>query len=92
MQSGCRDVHAACENETSKLDEFRDTVRLAWLIIGERENWKVVVASFIELGTATVGLTLHAPIVLSPTDRRRHLYVIGKTGTSAPQSSGRVYP
>jgi len=33
------------------------------------------------LGTATAGLQLHAPIVLSRADRRRHLYVIGKTGT-----------
>src|SRR5204863_10190869 len=33
------------------------------------------------LGTATVGLELHAPISLSRADLRRHLYVIGKTGT-----------
>ena len=35
----------------------------------------------VQLGTATVGLELHAPIRLSRDDRRRHLYVIGKTGT-----------
>ena len=34
-----------------------------------------------QLGTATVGLDLHAPIPLSRNDLRRHLYVIGKTGT-----------
>lgn len=35
----------------------------------------------LQLGTATVGLTLDAPISLSRGDLRRHLYVIGKTGT-----------
>lgn len=35
----------------------------------------------VQLGTATVGLTLNAPIILSRSDRRRHLYIIGKTGT-----------
>jgi Type IV secretory pathway, VirD4 components len=34
-----------------------------------------------QLGTATVGLDLDAPISLSRSDLRRHLYVIGKTGT-----------
>jgi len=33
------------------------------------------------LGTATRGLELAAPITLSQSDRRRHLHVIGKTGT-----------
>ena len=37
--------------------------------------------SHVQLGTATVGLTLHASIALSRDDRRRHLYIIGKTGT-----------
>ena len=37
--------------------------------------------SYIQFGTATVGLDLHAPIVVSRDDLRRHLYVIGKTGT-----------
>jgi DNA helicase HerA-like ATPase len=35
----------------------------------------------LQLGTATVGLELHAPICLSRSDLRRHLYIIGKTGT-----------
>ena len=35
----------------------------------------------LQLGTATVGLELHAPITLSRSDLRRHLYIIGKTGT-----------
>ena len=34
-----------------------------------------------QLGTATVGFDLNAPILLSRSDLRRHLYVIGKTGT-----------
>lgn len=38
-------------------------------------------ARYVQLGTATVGLELHAPIFLSRSDLRRHLYVIGKTGT-----------
>ena len=38
-------------------------------------------ASCVQLGTATVGLELHAPIWLARQDLRRHLYVIGKTGT-----------
>ena len=33
------------------------------------------------LGTATVGLSIDAPISLSIEDRRRHMHVIGKTGT-----------
>ncbi len=33
------------------------------------------------LGTATIGMTLDAPVALSVEDRRRHLHVIGKTGT-----------
>lgn len=33
------------------------------------------------LGTTTRGLDLDAPVTLSRDDRRRHLYVIGKTGT-----------
>ncbi|MEQ1718769.1 MAG: DUF87 domain-containing protein [Hyphomicrobium sp.] len=33
------------------------------------------------LGTATVGMSIDAPITLSVEDRRRHLHVIGKTGT-----------
>ena len=33
------------------------------------------------LGTATIGLTIDAPVSLSVEDRRRHLHVIGKTGT-----------
>jgi type IV secretory pathway TraG/TraD family ATPase VirD4 len=35
----------------------------------------------LQLGTATVGLELNAPIMLSRSDLRRHLYIIGKTGT-----------
>lgn len=35
----------------------------------------------IMLGTATRGLSLDAPVALSLPDRRRHLYLIGKTGT-----------
>jgi type IV secretory pathway TraG/TraD family ATPase VirD4 len=35
----------------------------------------------VQLGTATIGLELNAPITLSRNDLRRHLYVIGKTGT-----------
>lgn len=38
-------------------------------------------AEFVQLGTGTVGLELHAPICISRNDLRRHLYVIGKTGT-----------
>ena len=34
-----------------------------------------------QLGTATIGLNLNAPVALSRGDLRRHLYVIGKTGT-----------
>lgn len=37
--------------------------------------------SYLQLGTATVGLELNASIGLSRDDLRRHLYVIGKTGT-----------
>ena len=37
--------------------------------------------ALLQLGTATVGLELHAPISLSRNDLCRHLYVIGKTGT-----------
>ncbi len=33
------------------------------------------------IGTATAGLTLNAEIALSRDDRRRHLHLIGKTGT-----------
>ena len=33
------------------------------------------------LGTTTSGLSLDAPVTLSHDDRRRHLHVIGKTGT-----------
>ena len=33
------------------------------------------------LGTATAGLTLNAEVTLGQEDRRRHLHVIGKTGT-----------
>jgi hypothetical protein len=36
---------------------------------------------YVQLGTATVGLELNAPIFFSRSDLRRHLYVIGKTGT-----------
>ncbi|NJO32567.1 MAG: type IV secretory system conjugative DNA transfer family protein [Rhodospirillales bacterium] len=36
---------------------------------------------YVQLGTATVGLELNAPIHISRSDLRRHLYVIGKTGT-----------
>lgn len=36
---------------------------------------------YVQLGTATIGLELNAPIFLSRSDLRRHLYVIGKTGT-----------
>ena len=39
------------------------------------------VADGVQLGTATIGLDLDAPITLSRSDLRRHLYVIGKTGT-----------
>ena len=35
----------------------------------------------LQMGTATVGLELNAPITLSRSDLRRHLYIIGKTGT-----------
>lgn len=34
-----------------------------------------------QLGTATIGLSLDAPVMLSRADLRRHLYIIGKTGT-----------
>ena len=33
------------------------------------------------LGTRTSGLQLACPVTLSEDDRRRHLYIIGKTGT-----------
>jgi len=33
------------------------------------------------LGTATRGLQLGVPITLTPSDRRRHLHIVGKTGT-----------
>ena len=33
------------------------------------------------LGTRTSGLELESPVMLGEDDRRRHLYVIGKTGT-----------
>ena len=36
---------------------------------------------FTRLGTRTSGLTLDAAVILRQEDRRRHLYVIGKTGT-----------
>ena len=36
---------------------------------------------YTHLGTRTSGLTLDAPVMLGQDDRRRHLYVIGKTGT-----------
>jgi hypothetical protein len=36
---------------------------------------------FLMLGTATAGLTLDAAVTLDQDDRRRHLHVIGKTGT-----------
>jgi type IV secretory pathway TraG/TraD family ATPase VirD4 len=35
----------------------------------------------LQLGTATIGLELDAPVYLTRADLRRHLYVIGKTGT-----------
>lgn len=35
----------------------------------------------VQLGTTISGLNLHASVMLSESDRRRHLYVIGKTGT-----------
>jgi ABC-type lipoprotein export system ATPase subunit len=35
----------------------------------------------LTLGTATIGLTMNAPVALSIEDRRRHLHIIGKTGT-----------
>lgn len=38
-------------------------------------------AAHVQLGTGTVGLELNASIVLTREDLRRHLYVIGKTGT-----------
>ena len=36
---------------------------------------------YVQIGTATRGLQLHAPITLTRRDRRRHLYIVGKTGT-----------
>lgn len=33
------------------------------------------------LGTATRGLSAHAPVMLSLNDRRRHVHLIGRTGT-----------
>ncbi len=33
------------------------------------------------IGTTTAGLSLEAPVTLSLDDRRRHMHVIGKTGT-----------
>ncbi|MGH8336330.1 MAG: helicase HerA domain-containing protein, partial [Gammaproteobacteria bacterium] len=33
------------------------------------------------LGTRTSGLDLACPVTLSEDDRRRHLYIVGKTGT-----------
>ena len=38
-------------------------------------------AAHVQLGTGTVGLQLNAPVVLTREYLRRHLYVIGKTGT-----------
>lgn len=38
-------------------------------------------ADFSVLGTTTRGLELQVPVTLSRSDRRRHLHVIGKTGT-----------
>ncbi len=35
----------------------------------------------VQLGTTISGLNLHASVMLTESDRRRHLYVIGKTGT-----------
>ena len=35
----------------------------------------------VQLGTATIGLDLDAPVSVSRSDLRRHLYIIGKTGT-----------
>jgi len=35
----------------------------------------------IFLGTTTTGYALNVPVTLSEDDRRRHLYLIGKTGT-----------
>jgi len=35
----------------------------------------------VQLGTATIGLELDAPVGVSRSDLRRHLYIIGKTGT-----------
>ncbi len=40
-----------------------------------------MVTAHLVLGTATIGLTTHAPVGLATDDRRRHLHVIGKTGT-----------
>lgn len=37
--------------------------------------------SATQLGTATRGLSAHAPVTLSLNDRRRHLHLIGRTGT-----------
>lgn len=37
--------------------------------------------SYVQLGTATVGLELDAPISISRDDLRRHLYIVGKSGT-----------
>lgn len=36
---------------------------------------------FLLLGTTISGLTLDAPVTLASDDRRRHMHVIGKTGT-----------
>jgi hypothetical protein len=35
----------------------------------------------LQLGTATIGLELDAPVYLTRADLRRHLYIVGKTGT-----------
>ncbi|MGE0853792.1 MAG: DUF87 domain-containing protein [Hyphomicrobiaceae bacterium] len=35
----------------------------------------------LQVGTAMIGLELNAPIYLTWADLRRHLYVVGKTGT-----------
>ena len=35
----------------------------------------------VYIGTTTSGLSLNAPVTLNQNDRRRHLYIIGKTGT-----------
>ena len=42
------------------------------------------------LGTRTSGLDLACPVTLSEDDRRRHLYIIGKTGTGKRSEERRV--